>query len=332
MARKGYKAAAARYMKRHKKDADAPYLAGGVTIGICSVVSIVLFGASWFQSILLSSNNFASVVSAVLVDLTNADRTGSGTHALVVNEKLVAAAQAKANDMALRGYFSHNGPDGKEPWVWIKDAGYAYQHAGENLAIQFSDSAEVERAWLASPSHRANLLSNQFTEIGVATAYGTYQGKQTTFVVQMFGAPRTLSLNTQPAPTPSRAPPAPTIVSSPGTRESAVLGVAAALGADVSPVETALNNEVFKKSERVSLVARVMASPHTYFQYIITLIAFIVLMIGGHLWLFEMRQHHMRHSAYAMTLSIALIALIYATDAFIFAEPVIADTLVTTSL
>ncbi|MBI2048513.1 MAG: hypothetical protein HYT30_01130 [Parcubacteria group bacterium] len=320
------------YLKRHRKDADAPYLAGGVTIGVFSVVSVVLFGASWFQSILVSSNNFASVVSAVLVDLTNADRRGSGAEVLSVNPQLVAAAQAKANDMAQKGYFSHTGPDGREPWAWIQEAGYAYQHAGENLAIQFSDSAEVERAWLNSPKHRENLLSKHFTEIGVATAYGTYQGQPTTFVVQMFGSPR-VSQTASAAPTVTKPQAVPTIASAPIARESAVLGVAAALGTDTaSPVEGALNDEIFKKSERVSLAQRVMASPHTYFDYIATFIAIVVLMIGAHLWLFEMRQHHMRHSAYAIGLSIALIALIYAADALVFADPVIADTLVTTSV
>ena len=57
------------------------------------------------------------------------------------------------------------------------------------MAVDFSDSADVERAWMNSATHRENLLDPHFTEIGIALAQGTYQGRATTFVVQMFGAP-----------------------------------------------------------------------------------------------------------------------------------------------
>jgi hypothetical protein len=103
---------------------------------------------------------------------------------------LDAAAQAKADDMAAKGYFSHTGPDGKEPWAWIKEAGYSYQYAGENLAVRFTDSADVVNAWMASPTHRANIVKPAYTEIGVGIAQGEFQGQPATYVVQYFGAPR----------------------------------------------------------------------------------------------------------------------------------------------
>jgi hypothetical protein len=54
----------------------------------------------------------------------------------------------------------------------------------------FDDSEDVEKAWMNSPTHKANILNNRYTEIGISTAIGTYKGEKTTFVVQMFGTPK----------------------------------------------------------------------------------------------------------------------------------------------
>jgi len=131
----------------------------------------------------------AAVVAAVLVDLANTDRFANDLGSLATSSVLERAAQMKADDMAARGYFSHNTPEGLLPWHWFEEAGYRFRFAGENLAVYFSDSAEVERAWMNSPSHRANLLSEHFTEIGIALSQGQYQGHDTVYVVQMFAAP-----------------------------------------------------------------------------------------------------------------------------------------------
>lgn len=157
-------------------------------------ISIVFFGAAQFveRSLTHSGGFLAAVVSSVLVDLTNFDRAEEGLHGLAVNPVLVEAAQAKAYDMAAKGYFSHNSPDGKTPWYWLQEAGYSFSYAGENLAVFFGDSEDVERAWMESPSHRANILNSNFSEVGIATAEGFYQGQKTVFVVQMFGTPSTL--------------------------------------------------------------------------------------------------------------------------------------------
>lgn len=342
----------AAFLKRHRKDVDTPYLAGGVTIGVFSIVSIVLFGASWLQTLLLSSNNFAAVVSAVLIDLTNADRASAGAQALVVNDRLTAAAQAKANDMAARGYFSHKDPDGREPWTWLKEAGYDYRYAGENLAIQFSDSIEVERAWLASPSHRANLLNDQFSEIGIATAYGAYQGQPTTFVVQMFAEPRMAATPLRHAghdksdlswpaagdgeqvtsymeSSESSEDSVPrTILTAPDASESAVLGIASALTNDTAEFpETA-----FTAGNEADFIEHVAASPQSYLGYAYTILAALILVIGGRVWWFEWSQRHFRHSAYAILLSIALLIFLYAADAYIFTKPIIADSVITATV
>src|SRR3989344_8683734 len=135
------------------------------------------------------SPQFGAVVAAVLVDLANADRSAEGLPELAIDPTLETAAQMKADDMAEREYFAHETPEGFSPWHWFGQAGYGFRYAGENLAVYFSDSTEVEKAWMNSPLHRANILSDKYSEVGIAIAHGRYQGNETTFVVQMFGNP-----------------------------------------------------------------------------------------------------------------------------------------------
>ncbi len=137
-----------------------------------------------------SGENFlAAVLPGELISLTNSQRSAANLGAVAEQTQLDAAAQAKANDMAAKGYFAHIGPDGREPWAWVAGAGYNYQYAGENLAVRFVDSKDVVDAWMASPSHRANIVKPVYTEIGIGVANGLYQGQPATFVVQYFAAP-----------------------------------------------------------------------------------------------------------------------------------------------
>lgn len=135
--------------------------------------------------------NLASVLPGVVATLTNEERSDNNLGALTENPLLAEAANLKAKDMAEKGYFSHTGPDGALPWKWLKDVGYNYEYAGENLAVHFTDSDEVVEAWMDSPTHRANILKENFTEIGVGMAKGEYKGEETVFVVQFFGKPAT---------------------------------------------------------------------------------------------------------------------------------------------
>ena len=132
---------------------------------------------------------FAIIFAPVLVDETNLTRVSDSLPPLKTSELLEAAAMYKAKDMAERGYFAHVSPDGRTPWYWFKQAGYDFSYAGENLAVNFSDSKDVVDAWMKSPRHRANILNSNFTEIGIATAQGIYQSHEAVFVVQLFGAP-----------------------------------------------------------------------------------------------------------------------------------------------
>jgi len=133
---------------------------------------------------------FGDVSKAILIELLNKDRQAAGLAALTENAMLDNAALMKAQDMLSKDYFSHQSPTGVTPWYWFGQAGYNYKVAGENLAIGFLDSEEVNHAWLDSPSHRANLLNSNYKEVGIAILRGDFQGNETTVVVQLFGAPK----------------------------------------------------------------------------------------------------------------------------------------------
>src|SRR3989344_1420150 len=125
-----------------------------------------------------------------LLFYTNSLREKKGLDNLSLNETLSKAAKAKANDMFKDDYWAHTSPSGKEPWDFITGAGYDYIYAGENLAVDFSKSEDVVDAWNDSPSHRDNLLSAKYNEIGFAVLDGELQGRKTTLIVQMFGYER----------------------------------------------------------------------------------------------------------------------------------------------
>lgn len=131
---------------------------------------------------------FADITKNSLITFANNSREGSGLQPLTENPVLDRAAYMKAQDMLKNEYFAHSSPSGLNPWYWFKLSGYNYRFAGENLAIGFLDSGEVHEAWLDSPSHKANILNNKYKEIGIAVLKGTFQGAQTTVVVQLFGS------------------------------------------------------------------------------------------------------------------------------------------------
>ncbi len=126
-----------------------------------------------------------------LLEATNKARAENGLSALKYNVTLDQAAQEKAKDMATRNYWSHNTPDGKEPWVFFESAGYKYYKAAENLAYGFSDSDSTVVGWMNSPSHRANVLDKELAEVGFGIInVENYQNKgQETIVVAMYGTP-----------------------------------------------------------------------------------------------------------------------------------------------
>jgi len=148
-----------------------------------------------FSGLTNSSNTILGYASTItpkqVVELTNQKRIELGLESLVLNQDLAEAALAKGQDMFTDQYWSHTAPDGTEPWSFIRQSGYKYQVAGENLARDFSNTESMISAWMASPTHRANIMNSKYDEIGIAVIDGTLEGYETTLVVQMFGSQST---------------------------------------------------------------------------------------------------------------------------------------------
>lgn len=125
-----------------------------------------------------------SLTASEILGLVNHDRISHGLSELTLNPILNLAALAKAEDMLARDYFSHEAPDGTQPWYWFKASGYNYTYAGENLAEGYTDPTDLEKSWMESPSHRANILSPFYSEVGLAVV----NEHNTNIIVQFFGS------------------------------------------------------------------------------------------------------------------------------------------------
>ena len=155
-------------------------------------------------SVGLSDQPVQAVSGGELISLVNGQRAAAGLPGLGYSGALGVAAQNKAADMIARGYFAHTAPDGTTPWVFIARAGYSYSYAGENLARGFATSLGVVNGWMASPTHRANVLSSNFTQAGFGVASGVMGGVSTTVTVGFFARPAGY---VAPAPPPAPRPP-----------------------------------------------------------------------------------------------------------------------------
>jgi len=164
-----------------------------------SLILVLIIYVVWSQQLISGvSNSFPQILGFAsqippeqIISLTNAERQSRGLAPLKLNSDLSQAAQAKAGDMFARDYWAHVSPVGTQPWYFITQAGYTYRYAAENLARDFSDPASIVAAWVTSPSHRENLFSSKYQDIGVAVVDGKLGGRETTLVVQMFGTPLT---------------------------------------------------------------------------------------------------------------------------------------------
>lgn len=195
----------------HSRNNYQPHLLHHRTL---TALSTLLIAAKIFGLSVVAFSDQPVIVHAseitqnAVLELTNKARAGEGLGSLEYNATLERAAQAKADDMAARKYFSHTTPDGKTPWTFFEAAGYAYQSAGENLAVHFADVEPLQDAWMNSPGHRANIMSPKYTEMGVGIARGVYEGYESVFVVELFGLPAAQQAVAQApqAPVPTTAP------------------------------------------------------------------------------------------------------------------------------
>lgn len=123
-----------------------------------------------------------------ILALINEKRRENNLAPLSLSRELSESATKKATDMFHENYWAHISPTGISPWSFITSSGYQYVYAGENLAKDFNYSDEVVSAWMNSPTHRANILKPEYTDIGLSVLNGRLNGAETTLVVQHFGS------------------------------------------------------------------------------------------------------------------------------------------------
>ena len=119
---------------------------------------------------------FAAQISPErVIELTNQERASAGAPALTLNSSLTEAALRKAGDMFAFNYWAHSSPSGRDPWSFFSEVGYRYIYAGENLARDFANPEGVIAAWMASPTHKDNILNPKYKEIVRKLTYNQIQ-------------------------------------------------------------------------------------------------------------------------------------------------------------
>lgn len=121
-----------------------------------------------------------------VIRLVNLERTNRGIPALTTHWELSRVARYKSQDMIVKNYFSHTSPTYGSPFTMMQSFGLKFSAAAENIAYGQRSAQEVVTAWMGSPGHRANILSNSYTHTGVGAAK-TASG--TLYWTQMFMKP-----------------------------------------------------------------------------------------------------------------------------------------------
>lgn len=112
------------------------------------------------------SSEEAAMVNEIL-DIHNKIRAEYGLGSLTLDSRLSAAATAHAKDMVEKGYFSHNSEDGTSFDQRIRRYVTDYSMLGENIAMGDMTAEEVMDVWMDSEGHRANILNENYTHIGI---------------------------------------------------------------------------------------------------------------------------------------------------------------------
>lgn len=124
-----------------------------------------------------------------IVERTNAIRAEKGAAALVVNDKLMQAAQVRADEMAATGVYSHTRPDGRKSST-VTDCKYVGEniHCIEDWTLMDRNLAEVAVwSWSASAGHLKNMTNSRYGSIGIGLTRGTDEnGDPCWYCVQLF--------------------------------------------------------------------------------------------------------------------------------------------------
>ena len=124
-----------------------------------------------------------------IVDRTNALRKENGIAALTANDKLMQAAQVRADEMAAHTAYSHTRPDGQK-FNTITNCPYMAENIHRIADWTLSEQTLAEQAvadWNASTTHHKNMLNPKLSEIGIGLARGVNDnGNPCWYCVQLF--------------------------------------------------------------------------------------------------------------------------------------------------
>lgn len=333
----------------HDENDFKPHIFREVAVSAFLFVSVFLLGSSAGSSFFIHKTVLgAEIATSVLVDLTNEDRIAYNEKPLIRSSRLDKVAELKGQDMASKEYFAHNSPEGVTPWYWFRKVGYNFLYAGENLAINFTDSSEVEKAWLNSPTHRANIMNGEFREIGMAAVKGVYNNYPTIYIVQMFGTPsyseparaKSVSTSTQEKAPVQKVVFAATVSTS---TEKVLVGdvkgesLEASSTVNVNPdanLEKIITTQEFAAVKNTSVVAEIPAEVvlpvktySTWYERIIfngpayidifykILLLFIAFALVA-MVMIEIRKQHFIHILYGISLLLLLTSFIYINKSF----------------
>jgi uncharacterized protein YkwD len=131
-------------------------------------------------ALLLSGAAFASDSNEITVEnvlrLLNERRAQSSLRPLAADERLMRAANDRMRHMEEESYWAHRSPDGLSPFSWVTLRSYEFRSVGENLACGFETVRMLVEAWMESPGHRANILSDDYEDCGIAIIDGSTKG------------------------------------------------------------------------------------------------------------------------------------------------------------
>lgn len=125
-------------------------------------LGIVILGSIIISNIFLVKESSSDVI----INQINKIRKVSKLKQLSENYILNKTATNKACDMKINNYWSHKNLKGQMSWEMIVNSGYKYMVVGENLARNLSDDIVVSK-WMASPTHRAIIMTANYREIGI---------------------------------------------------------------------------------------------------------------------------------------------------------------------
>lgn len=155
------------------------YLKGGGRINmryirraaVVFVLAAILFcgGSKDIAAVYISPPNDTE---AAVLDAVNEKRAKLGLDALEFDETLLSAARLRASQLASMRSLSHTTPDGGDVFAILRRMNVRYRAAGENLARGFSCAHAMADAWMASPTHRANIVCPVYTRVGVGVVDG----------------------------------------------------------------------------------------------------------------------------------------------------------------